>query len=105
MTAEEYIAKFPNHRAQNDNCLQDMACPECGSRAMFRITSTIVAEVCDSGTDRDESDCEWDGKSDCRCGECDHSGTVDEFTIEDLDDTLYQMEGEVTDEKEEEVKS
>ena len=31
MTPAEFMAKFPEQRTINENCLQDMACPECGS--------------------------------------------------------------------------
>lgn len=96
MTAEQYIEKFgkridAGEIPVRENCLQDMACPECGQRGPLRIAATIVATVFDDGTDRDESDCEWDGKSRCSCEDCGHEGTVDDFTIEGLDDELYQM--------------
>jgi hypothetical protein len=92
MKAEEFVAKFPD-AMRKKNCLEDIACPECGNREMFRIQATIIAEVCDEGTDRDESDCEYDEKSSCECTECQFHGKLEDFAIEGLDDLLEKGKG------------
>lgn len=37
MTTDEFIAKFLNQDTINENCLEDIACPQCGSRGLFEI--------------------------------------------------------------------
>ena len=87
VTLEEFLQKFPDTKPKS-NCLMGLACPKCGQRTSLRITSVVIATVFDNGTDRDESDCEWDSKSACRCngaGTCGFEGTVADFTIQGLD--------------------
>jgi hypothetical protein len=94
--AQKHLARFPESNIK-ENCLFDMACPKCGQRNKLRITATIIAIVSDDGTDRDWSDCEWENNSPCECCSCSHSGTVQDFTIEGLDEELRA----IADEKEE----
>lgn len=90
LTVEQLIDKYPDMEV-NENCLRDMICPNCGQRDKLKITSTIVAEVYDSGTDRDESDCEWEDNSQCVCPECGKEGTVNDFTFHGLDVALSDL--------------
>lgn len=91
MDAAAFLAKFPD-ADYNENCLRDMACPKCGNRNMLRIGFTGISEVLDEGTG-DDGDRHWEGESFCRCGgKCDHSGTVDDFTFDGLDDLIAQRE-------------
>jgi Zn ribbon nucleic-acid-binding protein len=64
----------------NTNILEGMACPQCGSEGPFKIWAESSFTVYDDGTD-DHGDVEWRDDSSCECGECDHSGTVKDYTI------------------------
>ena len=94
MTAQEFIDKYPEQSEVFSNCLQDMACPECGNRDNgFRISVTTMVHLNDDGTDQC-GDTEWDGKSYCECRECCHTGKAEDFTIEGLDDLLEEKQNE-----------
>lgn len=64
----------------NENCLEGMSCPKCGSEEPFNISIRTVMEVWDNGTEGNE-DTEWDDKDYCRCGRCKYEGKVRDFTI------------------------
>jgi hypothetical protein len=64
----------------NTNCLEGMQCPECSSEGPFKISATSLFTVYDDGTD-DHEDVDWYEDSYCQCGECDHSGTLKDFTL------------------------
>lgn len=66
----------------NTNCLDGMACPQCGSEGPFRIHCTVIVLMGDDGTEDDLIGSEWDDHSICECDGCDHSGTVKDFTID-----------------------
>jgi hypothetical protein len=60
--------------------LEDVAyaCPRCfGFDGNLQFQATIWATIYTDGTDRDESDCEWDDTSAAQC-ECGWTGTVSE---------------------------
>ena len=54
----------------NDNCLDGLQCPRCGSREPFEIGIRAIATVYDSGTDGTRG-YEWDANSPARCVSCD----------------------------------
>lgn len=87
MTAEEFIAKFPDVTVVNNNCLEDRGCTNCGQRERLAVTMTAVFALLDSGTD-DHEDTEWDVNSPCECKACGRTGTVADFEIEGLDALL-----------------
>lgn len=62
----------------NNNCLAGIKCPKCNSEGPFFIIATAVFEVHDDGTES-YSDVDWDGKSHCRCRECDYAAAVGDF--------------------------
>ena len=65
----------------NTNCLEGMACPECGSFGPFKISVTQagIVLVYDDGTEDIDSDgIDWDDNSRCECL-CGHVATVGEF--------------------------
>lgn len=66
---------------RNENCLEGMQCPSCGSEGPFKIVAETCATVFDDGVDSSE-DFEWDDASPCTCKACDHEGTVESFTVE-----------------------
>lgn len=55
----------------------NMACPSCGDDDELHVVFTGECELFPDGTE-DAGDHEWDGKSPCRCGLCDWTGTVAE---------------------------
>lgn len=63
----------------NENCLEGMQCPSCGSFGPFNIEMTVVCMVYDNGTEHPEGDSEWNDESHCLCTQCDHEGAVKEF--------------------------
>jgi hypothetical protein len=68
----------------NVNILEGMRCPECKSEGPFKISATSRFTVYDDGTDGHE-DVEWDDDSDCECDNCDHSGTVKDYIIKQIE--------------------
>lgn len=68
----------------NENCLAGIYCPDCGQEGRFYIDARVTCLVTDDGVD-ESSDPEWDSDTSCRCGECDRSGPLSEYTApEDL---------------------
>lgn len=67
----------------NENCLEGMACPACGSFGPFRISCRISVTVSDDGTEDDGEGYEWSGVDPVTCKACGHWGTVDGFTSTD----------------------
>lgn len=65
----------------NSNCLENLVCPECGHEESFKIRALATFDVIDDGTN-DYEEVDWDSSSFCQCGnpECEHRGTVAEFT-------------------------
>jgi hypothetical protein len=90
MTTKQFIKKFPDSEI-NANCLQDMACPQCGARGGFNIQFTGTCTVYDDCTE-EAGDHEWDNDSDCICNSCDRASSVKYFIIEGLDDALRERQ-------------
>ena len=91
MNTTEFLAKFPNTTRENENVLKDIACPRCGQRESFRVEATIMAILHDDGTDRNNSDGEYDLQSYCECPQCLLSATLNDFFIEGLDDAVLNL--------------
>jgi hypothetical protein len=72
----------------NENCLEAMRCPQCGSLGPFKITVTTVLLVDDEGIDNEGIDNMWDKQSRCECRDCYNVGTAADFHEEphDADD-------------------
>ncbi len=64
----------------NSNCLAGIRCPECGAEDRFRIEASSIFEFDDEGSG-DHEDVEWGDGSYIQCQECQHEGTVKEFTL------------------------
>lgn len=62
----------------NENVLEGIACPNCGNTGFFHITVTTEVKFSDNGAE-DNGDLEFEDSSPCRCDECNHSGTVQDF--------------------------
>jgi hypothetical protein len=92
LTPKQLIKKFPDllKKNENENCLVDICCPECGNRSSFKIQMVAVIELFDNGTECHE-DTEWDGSSYCECADCMHAGKVRNFTFKGLDAEIYQQ--------------
>lgn len=69
----------------NSNCLENMACPNCGSLGPYTIDCTTSAEVSDNGVE-ETGDMEWDSDSSCTCRACGHGAEVKDFYIEAEED-------------------
>ena len=89
LTPAEFIAKFPL-ASRNINCLEDIACPECGNRDNFQILMSGMFDVSDDGTG-DHYDTEWGPESPCRCRQCQAAGQVCDFTIAELDKAMQVL--------------
>jgi hypothetical protein len=96
MTPNEFHEKFSDQIEINENCLEDMACPNCGSRGRFAIAVKTTAIFEDIGSEV-EGDIEYEDDSKCSCRECEHDGTIEEFTIRDLDQLLTKLAEETED--------
>ena len=86
LNAQQLAQKFQN-LLPNDNCLTNIACPECGNRDQFRIEMKSVFTLRDDGTYGYE-DTDWGQNDYCQCGECQHEGKVRDFTFAGLDELL-----------------
>jgi ribosomal protein L37E len=62
----------------NDNCLEGMKCPRCGSEEPFNISAKACFKVFDDGTDSFGA-VDWDDDSVCECVNCNLRGFVCEF--------------------------
>jgi hypothetical protein len=71
----------PFMNGTNENCLEGMACPHCGSEGPFEIAGKSWFKVYDDGTD-EFSDVEWDEDSACVCCSCNQQGLVKDFRLE-----------------------
>ena len=93
LTVPQLVTKFPAmlKGAENENCLEDMACPVCGQRERFKIEMKAIIEIRDEGTE-DHGDTDWDGNSWCECpeSECRHEGKARDFKFKGLDAYIYK---------------
>ena len=98
MTAKQFIKKHPN-TDRNENCLQDIACPKCGYRSQFSISSRCSFVMGGGGSvpwrgslevdvQDDHGDIEYDKDSVAQCLQCELIAPLSKFTIEGLDDLL-----------------
>ena len=65
----------------------DMKCPCCGGDDEIDIAATVWVRLCHNGTDIFEAhngDHEWSDGSDAQCCACGHTGTVREFTEDEV---------------------
>jgi len=72
----------PDCRPQNENCLANVECPECGQNESFQISFRGEAKVQDDGSEGDGNH-EWDEDSDCTCNGdgCSYMGILKDFTV------------------------
>lgn len=78
MTKKPTAQQLATARAKNTNCLEGIACPECGNHKSFSILMSSWFDINDDGTG-DNEDTEWGDDSAITCTECQHSGTVAAF--------------------------
>lgn len=69
----------------NHNCLVGISCPNCGQEDQFYVTCTLEVGLTDNGVDDDYAfkygdGYSWGSTAPIRCGECDHTGKVSDFT-------------------------
>ena len=63
----------------NENCLEGMCCPRCGSEEPFDIVVSKTGRMWDDGSEEVHSDEEWDDGSSIICCTCPHLGIVRDF--------------------------
>ena len=91
LTVAQLLKKFPDWSEPNENCLEDIACPNCGNRYRFGIVGTTKFDVQDDGSSGNEGDHEWDENSITSCDDCRHAGVLSDFTFEGLDAELERL--------------
>ena len=64
--------------AMNTNCLEHIACPQCGNDSALKIAVTALAHVTDDGAET-FGDLEWDDQSFAACPACGREGKLGEF--------------------------
>ncbi len=69
----------------NTNCLEGVRCPKCGHEDSFIIAARIDVLVTDDGTDDTRGDYTWEDDSFCACDNCNHHGTVLDFSTDHQD--------------------
>lgn len=67
----------------NNNCLEGIKCPHCGSEGPFVIEVQTQVLLYDNGSEDYNSDHHWDDNSYMRCFECDAEGTTEYFHTTD----------------------
>lgn len=66
----------------NDNCLDGMRCPSCGSEEPFRIEVVRMIDVWDSGTEESKfTNTEWGNDSYSECMTCDWTGQAKDLYV------------------------
>jgi hypothetical protein len=65
-------------KGQNQNCLEGMSCPRCGSAGPFKIAATALFTLTDNGAEA-FGDLDYDADSYCACCACGHDRIVREF--------------------------
>ena len=66
----------------NDNVLEGMRCPSCGSEEPFHILTAVMLTVHDSGTEMSKhSVAEWEDDSYAMCDSCDWEGTAGDLYV------------------------
>jgi hypothetical protein len=79
------MSKKISQTSKNTNCLEAVKCPNCGQEDIFKIGASVIVEVSDHGTEDQGGDYEWDQAAFCQCCDCDHTGRLADFTIENWD--------------------
>ncbi len=64
--------------SRNENCLEGIQCPKCGSTGPFWIAASAMALVYDDGVE-EYQDMEWDKNSTIKCARCDEIGELADF--------------------------
>ena len=62
------------------NCLEGIACPQCGNDAMIYIEAKTLTVVTDDGAEA-FGDMDWDGDSYAECPDCQHRGRLNGFRV------------------------
>lgn len=66
----------------NTNCLEGVACPQCGQEDAIDVVSTHWVQVTDDGTDftAHDNDEEYGDDSPALCPDCTYAGKWGDFT-------------------------
>jgi len=63
----------------NTNCLEGIACPQCGQADRFKIEAKVLMNVSDDGSEDCGLGHHWDAQSFCQCVKCGHSAELSTF--------------------------
>jgi len=87
---EEVLGNACSEKSEmkNQNWLEGMRCPQCGSLEPFTICSEMFALVKDSGI-YEEWAYEWAPTSFCRCEKCNFTGIAADFMEKEYDDPKF----------------
>ena len=76
----KHVTPNPPNSPPNENVLEGIRCPKCGSTARFNIWATaLFTDVTDDGS-TDFIDMQWDEESAITCVACKHEGIIETFT-------------------------
>lgn len=73
------------HKA-NENCLENMRCPNCGNMDRLQVVGTARFDVTDDGVDfaENDMDIEYGNDAPTRCPDCKFEGTWKDFDNRNL---------------------
>lgn len=68
-------------RKANENCLENVRCPNCGNMDKVLVVATVWVVVTDDGADIDPDDASFDyeAESAAQCPDCEYTGTWQDF--------------------------
>lgn len=66
----------------NENYLEGLRCPRCGSWGPFTIETVTLMEWSDDGSEPcSDYESYWSDESPCYCKNCNKEGTIEKFSI------------------------
>ena len=79
----------------NNNCLEGIKCPKCGSEGPFIVEVRVQVLMHDEGSEDCNSDNHWDGNSYMRCYMCDADGLAKDFNTTTTQEQDHESESQV----------
>lgn len=76
----------------NTNCLENLACPQCGNQEVLLVVATVTARVHDDGVES-YHDPEWHPASPVSCPRCQHHDVLSSFEVVSQGPTLIEVAG------------
>lgn len=88
-TPGELLSLLPD-LPRNENCLEDIICPQCANRDEFQVELKTVANLTDDGTDANVGDHVYGSDAWAACKNCRYAGKLSIFKIEGLDNLIRE---------------